>query len=699
MNISRRTVLTSLAGMCSFLVGGVGAFVLRKGFQHNGEFLPGISVGDTDVSGLTPREAVALFESKWSRYLESPVIFKAVDRVWSPTAEEIGLSVDYMTPLQKAHSFGRSSGVIDRVTQQIVSGRNNRDWPIEFALDRVKLAEYVQIVASVYAIPVVEADIQLHNQAVHIRDSRDGFEVDWRTMVTEVNEPDGAAEVQIVNVAMSVVKPDVGTEQVTHLANKLRQVIEDPMTLHYEDGVWTILPSKLRSILTIDNRNGNFKIGIDSNELTELFDSIDDAIRIEPVNGRLEYDQQTNRVTNFVPWIDGRNLDKDGLLNAINEAVSNNTRRVQIPIKSFAAERPSDGSSNLGITHLLATGESFFDKSAEYRIANIKLGAKYLDGFVVDKGEVFSFNKALGPIDEESGFGEGLVIIEDRTEEGIGGGICQVSTTMFRAAFWAGLPIKERHKHIYRVPYYEQGDAPIGFDASIWQPENKWAEALDLKFLNDTNGAIMVRSLFDRRRQRLRFELWGTPTDRLTEIVKHDLINWKDAPEDEWIVDMTLEPGSTEQVEWSSKGVYATIQRRVSVNDLELFTDQFSSSFTEWPNRYALSPDVAEKEHPELYSQWVVESVEDAYKLLDVSLDASDEEIRLSHEALVGKYKDEEAERTEGNKDEKALAKKVEKASQALQILNNPSYRSFKVSEQVNDQQEKNSVTDDANSS
>ena len=61
MNISRRTVLTSLAGMCSFLVGGVGAFVLRKGFQHNGEFLPGISVGDTYVSGLTPREAVDLF--------------------------------------------------------------------------------------------------------------------------------------------------------------------------------------------------------------------------------------------------------------------------------------------------------------------------------------------------------------------------------------------------------------------------------------------------------------------------------------------------------------------------------------------------------------------------------------------------------------------------------------------------------------
>tara|TARA_B100001123_G_scaffold445676_1_gene597879 strand:- start:893 stop:2950 length:2058 start_codon:yes stop_codon:yes gene_type:complete len=685
--------------MCSFFVGGVGAFVLRKGFHHNGEFLPGISVGSTDISGLTPRQAVDLFETKWSQYLESPVVFKAVDRVWTPTAEDIGLKVDYMTPLQAAHSFGRGSGVIDRVTQQIIGGRKKHDWPIQFALDRVKLGNYLQVIAAVYSRPAVEADIQLYDESIRIRDSRDGFEVDWRAMASQINEPDATAEVQTIDVAMSVVRPNVDTRQVNNLANKLQQSLEAPLTLHYEDGVWTILPKTLRGLLRIDNGNDGFTIGVDANGLVDLFESIDDSIRIDPVNGLIQYDQKANRVTKFVPWIDGRNLDKPALVDGINSAIRNNVRSVQIPINSLAADRPNDESSNLGITHLLATGESFFEKSAEYRINNIKLGAKYLDGFVINKGEVFSFNKALGPIDEESGFGEGLVIIEDRTEEGVGGGICQVSTTMFRAAFWAGLPIKERHKHIYRVPYYEQGDAPIGFDASIWQPENKWAEELDLKFLNDTNGSIMIRSLFDRRRQRLRFELWGTPTDRQAEIVEHELLNWKDVPDDEWIVDMTLEPGSTEQVEWSSKGVYSIIHRRVSVNDLELFTDKFSSSFTEWPNRYAVSPDVAEKEHPELYSKWVVESVEDAYKLLNVSQDATDEEIKLSHDALLRQYLDEEAERVEDDKDEKALAKKVDKASQALQILNTPAYRFLEVTEQVNGQQDNNKLTEDTNSS
>ena len=148
----------------------------------------------------------------------------------------------------------------------------------------------------------------------------------------------------------------------------------------------------------------------------------------------------------------------------------------------------------------------FFRHSPSFRVHNIEVGARLLNGSLLMPGDEFSFNRYLGPIEYDRGFIDGLVIIEDSTVDAIGGGICQVSTTLFRAAFLAGLPIEERHKHLYRVRYYEQGDFPIGFDASIWQP------VLDLRFVNNTEGPIMVRTVFQSPRKFAQVRVVGPQT-------------------------------------------------------------------------------------------------------------------------------------------------------------------------------------------
>ena len=332
----------------------------------------------------------------------------------------------------------------------------------------------------------------------------------------------------------------------------------------------------------------------------------------------------------FVPPRDGRVVDRKSLTDRIFVGATFGESKIDIPVVAMPASRSDAG--NTGISDLVATGESFFMQSPSYRIHNIETGSMLLNGSLIKPDEEFSFNDFLGPVTYKRGFVDGLVIIEDRTEQAIGGGICQVSTTLFRAAFWAGTPILERHKHIYRVRYYEQGNFPIGFDASIWQP------SLDMRFANDTGAPMMIRTVFDRRKSSLKFELWGKKTDRKVEISDHQLSDWKDPPPDEWVVDEKLEEGKKEQTEWAVKGVYAVLTRRVSLGTKALSETSFPSSFTAWPNRYAVSPDVAEKEAPEAYAEWLAKKAEEEAKKAAGEGDGADEGEEIAKKTQTSGY-------------------------------------------------------------
>ena len=361
----------------------------------------------------------------------------------------------------------------------------------------------------------------------------------------------------------------------------------------------------MRDALILERMGGRIEPTFDHASFSSLFDEIDRTLAIEPLDAAGRFDEKTSRVTDFAPPRDGRKLDRNSLIDGILAAARGEDRKVDIPIIGITASRAA--TNNLGIETLIGSGESFFFQSASFRIHNIEVGSRILDGSLIKPGDRFSFNEYLGPIDYERGFVDGLVIIEDGTVDGIGGGICQVSTTLFRAAFWAGLPIEERHKHLYRVKYYEQGNFPIGFDASVWQP------SLDMRFRNDTDGPIMIRTIFDRRRSSLKSELWGRSTGRTVEISDHRLSDWVDPPPDEWFVDDELTEGTKKQIEWAVQGVFAVLSRKVWTDTVLISEADFASSFVEWPNRFMLSPDVAQEIAPEAYEVWIAnKAAEDA---------------------------------------------------------------------------------------
>ncbi len=257
----------------------------------------------------------------------------------------------------------------------------------------------------------------------------------------------------------------------------------------------------------------------------------------------------------------------------------------KLPHMSY--ERPAPVEFNAGqgaqrFTDIIAEGTSEFAGSSRARLHNIVTAASKIHGYVIEPGETFSFLKVLGPITRKTGFQTSLVIWGDKTIWGVGGGVCQVSTTVFRAAFWAGLPIAERHPHTYRVKYYEQDGSPPGFDATVYDP---W---LDLKFVNDTAHPILIQARVDEQAMMLSISLRGSDLDRTVEMLPAIKQNVEaPGPPLPDLLDPSLPRGVRLQVEWAVDGMETGIIRQVVQGD-STRTDEFWSEFTPWRERWAV---------------------------------------------------------------------------------------------------------------
>ena len=223
--------------------------------------------------------------------------------------------------------------------------------------------------------------------------------------------------------------------------------------------------------------------------------------------GRFDFEPTTGALTPISPSTEGRRLDVDETIRRLEAAVFDPVnRRVVMYFETLQPRYPAGiSAAELGITQQVAESTTYYWGSWQNRRSNIALGAGKLHGVIIAPGEEFSFNQHLGEITPEAGYLEGSVILGGATVTGIGGGICQVSTTMFRAAFSGGYAITERNSHGYRVGYYEYAGAGPGLDAAIWQPE------VDLRFQNNTPYHLLIESSFLGAKDALQFRIYSTP--------------------------------------------------------------------------------------------------------------------------------------------------------------------------------------------
>ena len=319
--------------------------------------------------------------------------------------------------------------------------------------------------------------------------------------------------------------------------------------------------------------------------LTVLNPTIE-KLYVNPVDAVFAY--KNGKVTAFKQSSDGKAADilqvKNKLESKYRSVIFSDkpqTIIIDIPIKTLVPNITTEKVNNLGIKELIGEGVSFFKNSIPSRIYNITLAATRLNGALVAPNEEFSFNKALGDISEFTGYKQAYIIQNGKTVLGDGGGVCQVSTTFFRALLNVGLPIIERHAHAYRVAYYEQ-NSPPGFDATIYSP------SVDLRFKNDTGKYILVQTSIDLDTQKLTFSLFGTSDGRqvvLSEPVVRDRIP---PPEDVYQDDPNLPKGTIKQIDFKAIGAKVSFTRQVTKKEKVIISDKFVSNFQPWRAVYLM---------------------------------------------------------------------------------------------------------------
>ncbi|WP_226991445.1 VanW family protein [Deinococcus gobiensis] len=275
----------------------------------------------------------------------------------------------------------------------------------------------------------------------------------------------------------------------------------------------------------------------------------------------------------------GWKVDRAATEAALRRAVGAGAGGSALNVALQAPERSVRWGQAQGLTHL-AGGESSFAGSPAFRVQNIRVGASRVHGTWVAAGRSFSFNRAVGRIRAANGFVPGYVITGGTLSKEDGGGICQVSTTVFRAAYAAGLPITERHAHSYQVAYY--GDP--GMDAAVYAPSK------DLRWRNDTGGPLLVQASWDVKAERLRVDLFGRSDGRQVKVAAPKISGSRLAPDPTFVADPALAAGETRRLDMPAPGARVAVVRQVRLKGGVVREDVTRSSYRPWGGVFVVAP-------------------------------------------------------------------------------------------------------------
>ena len=297
--------------------------------------------------------------------------------------------------------------------------------------------------------------------------------------------------------------------------------------------------------------------GLDSMKIRQYLESrIAPDIYREKTDVTIDMDEEGKMIFEGT-GLYGRRLDLEAATRMMEYALKNNIEYVHLPLitEDPVVTVKSEELKKMGIKELLSSGETDFSNSPYNRIVNINNGLSKFEGHIVAPGEEFVFGDTLGVVDGSTGYLKELVIKGDKTVPEYGGGLCQVSTTAYRAALAAGFPVTMRRNHSYAVSYYK----PLGLDATVYPP------SVDMKFLNDTPNYFVMQSFTEGSKAYYNF--YGTKTNRTVHMIGPYYSSWISPPPEKTEYSSNLSPGEVLVVGHSVPGVNVSWYRYVTYND------------------------------------------------------------------------------------------------------------------------------------
>jgi vancomycin resistance protein YoaR len=543
------------------------------GFWHTGRVYTGVSVGGTPLGGLTRAEAVKRLHEILYQYPLPPVTLMYDQQQWPLETAQVRASADLTSAVNRAYLFGRSGALLDDVADQLRAALRQVEITPQVAVDLAALRAAVATIAATVDRPGMAArtlgDVVIAAQP--------GVAVDVEATVQGVFAAlQGAGVhtmVQAPLVVNTVAPPQATAAAPTLLAGDNAVA---PLLLRAPvAGVdLALTPADLRE-LTLSTT----PLVLDDAKVRAYLEALAAQIDQRPRDARLRFNPDTGAVTVLTPSAAGRALDVEASLTAIQTAVASGATEAHLAVASVAPAVDMNRIAEMGIRELVSTGTTYFAGSSASRVRNVEVAAEQFEGVVIPPGGVFSFNEIVRDVSSANGFEDSLVIWGDRTAVGVGGGVCQVSTTVFRAAYEGGFPLVERYNHGYVVDWYGEP----GMDATIFTP------TVDFRFRNDTDAYLLIDPIVDSVNGVVTFNFYGTRPERTVTVSTPAITDVVQPEAPVYTVDESLATGQTKQVEWEKEGMSVTVTRTIVENGTTR-TDTLKSLYQPWRAVYLVGP-------------------------------------------------------------------------------------------------------------
>jgi vancomycin resistance protein YoaR len=580
-----------------WLLGGVvgialiagAAFALAWQGQYEGKIYAGVMVFGTDVSGKTPDEARQMLNDKVKAFSTEPVVLTWNGKEWRPSLDDLGVKLSVDATVDNAFAVGRDKDFLGNIQEQWNSAQTGSAIPLTVQLSEPTLKDYLDNIAkNEINQDLDEGDVRLNGSQIEATPGKEGRTLNTYTAIEAIRG--SLAKLQAGNtiaLPVDVVQPTVSADEVNVVKSLLTVRLSSPLTATASTLTQTMGMSQQQLIdFTTIERNPDrtakthITLGWKDDQLKILADKWSGEANVSAQDAKFAWNNGALAVKS--ESVDGFQTDSASIMQAIKDSADTPDKRTfGLPGKVLTPTVSSKDLPSLGITDLIGSGTSTFVGSSPERATNIRVAGQLLDGTVVAPGATFSFLKTMGGIDQDHGFVQGYVIAAERTVLGVGGGVCQTSTTMFRAAFYAGMDITERNQHAYRVSWYEADGEPVGFDAAVFDP------GVDLKFVNNTGHYVLIQTVLEPAR--ITINIYGTKQPGTVSLEGPQISNRLPPPPDVYEVDVRLPPGTKKQVETAHAGLTTVITRRIVSPGQPDKTDQFSSTYQPWPNWFVVA--------------------------------------------------------------------------------------------------------------
>lgn len=566
----------------------------------------GVYVSDVALGGLTLDEATTAIRNGLRSPLGSPTVtLRDGARSWSIAPADVSLSADARTLAAAAYAVGRRgatsgswlTGLRADLTEQWQAWRVGVTIPATLQLDENRLALVLKQIAREVDQPPVEAALSLSGASVSGTPGAAGRLVDLAATRAAVvaliyNGHGGVVPLVVVERQPAVASVDAAVTQANALLKQsLALVIEGA------DGTrsWTVERTLLRSWLKLSPAPTaagavGLAVQVDAAPVKAHVQGLAKSFDRPSQDATLDFDPVKKQLLVIKPSQSGQALDVSAATAAISAtlmglavnfaAPAESAIAVTLPVKTLLPKIDSTRLADLGVKELVTQGTTYFAGSSAERVHNIVNAAQKFQGAMIPPDAEFSFNKIIGDVSTENGFVDSLIIRGDRTELGVGGGVCQVSTTAFRAAVDGGFPIIERHTHSYVVSWYGEP----GLDATIYTPN------VDFRFKNDTGAFLLVKPEVDAAKGRITFSFYGTRPNRTIDRSKPEISNIQPPEPPIYQADNTLPPGTIKQVDWAKDGQDVVVKRTIRTADGKVIEEKIVSKYQPWRSVFLYGP-------------------------------------------------------------------------------------------------------------